>query len=57
VSVFGSVDREGHCRLLALARLGDHKLRVRARKSIAAVPHITMAYLTSANDRSPMPSE
>jgi hypothetical protein len=27
VSVFGSVDREGHCRLLALARLGDHKRR------------------------------
>jgi len=59
VSVFGSVDREGHCRLLAPARLGDHKLRARARKSVAAVPHMTMAYLTSANDRSPMnrPSE
>src|SRR5262245_2437993 len=57
VSVFGSVDREWQCRLLALARLSDHKLRVRARKSVAALPHITMAYLTSANDRSPTPSE
>jgi hypothetical protein len=27
VSVFGSVDREGHCRLLALARPSDHKRR------------------------------
>jgi len=59
VSVFGSVDREGHCRLLALARLSDHKRRARARKSVAAVPHIVVTSLTSANDRSPMsrPSE
>ena len=41
VSVFGSVDREGHCRPLAPARLSDHKRRARASKSVPAVPHAT----------------
>src|SRR5436189_4257835 len=41
VSVFGSVDRESHCRLLAPARPSDHKRSARARKSVPAAPHAT----------------